>query len=329
MTPPTMPPAPSGFNHVVAFEVAKDTLQVCSLPGRRQCAVANTPAQLRRLLQREMKRNQSQGLGPMLVICEATGGYERHVLEAATALAIACHRAHGSAVRNYAGYRGRSAKTDAIDVDLLADFGRQTEDLRLYQPPRPEQQALRRLQGRRSELQDMLHAEKARLEHAGAERASLQRIIKALHTELQRIERQIDRLIEADDSFRHNAQLMQTVTGIGPVTAAVMLAYMPELGQLKRPTITALAGLAPFNRDTGKHSGPRHIQGGRRPVQNCLYMAAKTAIRYNQPLKDYANRLTAAGKPYKVVLTAVMRKLIVILNAIVRDQKPWKHAQSA
>lgn len=329
MTQPTMDPATSGFNHIVAFDVAKSSLEVCVLPGRKHHSIPNTPGQVRRLLRREMTRNRSQGVGPMLVICEATGGYERHVLDAATEHAIACHQAHGSAVRAYARYRRKWAKTDAIDVDLLADYGRQTEDLRLYQPPRPEQEALRRLEGRRKELQDMRHAEKRRLEHAGPERQSLKRVIKVLDKELERIEGEIAGLIEADDTFRQNAALMQTVTGIGPVTAAVMLAYLPELGQLKRGTVTALAGLAPFNDDTGKRSAPRHIKGGRKPIRNCLYMAAQSAIRFSPVFKHYAERLKADGKSYKVIVTAVMRKLVITLNAIIRDQEPWKHAKTA
>lgn len=329
MTQPTMNPACSGFNHIVAFEVAKSSLEVCVLPGRKHASISNMPGQVRRLLKRELKRNQSQNLGPMLVICEATGGYERHVLEVAAELGMACHRAHGSAVRGYAGYRRKRAKTDTIDADMLADYGYQTEDLHLHQPPRPEQEALRRLQGRRKELQDMLLAEIYRLEHAGAERASLKRMTRVLDKELERIEAEIARLIKTDDSFRRDAELMQTVIGIGPVTAASMLAYMPELGQVKRTTIAALAGLAPFNKDSGKKSAPRHIHGGRKSIRNCLYMAAKSAIRFNPVIKAYAENLTAQGKPYKMMLTAVMRKLLIILNAIIRDQEPWKHAKSA
>ncbi len=329
MTQPTMNPASSGFNHIVAFEVAKNSLEVCVLPGRKHCCISNAPGQVRRLLKREIKRNQNLNLGPMLVICEATGGYECHVLDVAVELGMACHRAHGSAVRGYARYRRKWAKTDAIDGDLLADYGYQTEDLHLYQPPRPEQEALRRLQGRRKELQGMLLAEKCRLEHAGAERPSLKRMIKVLDKELERIEAEIPTLIKADDIFRRNAELMQTVTGIGPVTAANMLAYMPELGQVKRATITALAGLAPFNKDSGNKSAPRHIHGGRRPIRNCLFMAAKSAIRFNPVIKEYADHLRAEGKSYKVIVTAVMRKLVIVLNAIIRDQEPWKHAKSA
>ena len=133
MTQPTMPATLSGFNHIVAFDVAKDSLEVCVLPRRKQYTIPNTPGQVRRLLKREIKHNQRLELGLMLVICEATGGYERHVLEAAVGVAVACHRAHGSAVRTYARYRRKWAKTDAIDVDLLADYGRQTEGL--YQRP--------------------------------------------------------------------------------------------------------------------------------------------------------------------------------------------------
>ncbi len=328
MTKSTMRLTPSGFNHIIAFDVAKSTLEVCILPGRKHRSIGNTPGQVRSLLKRELKRNQSCELGAMLVVCEATGGYERDVLKVTTELSIACHMAHGSSVRSYAQYRGKLAKTDAIDADILADYGRQTEDLRLYQPPRPEQETLRCLQERRKDLKDMLHAENMRLEHAGPVQASLKNIIRALNTELKEIEKRIAALIKSDTTMKRNADLMQTVVGIGPVTAAVMLAYMPELGQLKRGAVTALAGLAPFNNDTGKLSAPRHIQGGRQQVRNCLYMAAVTAIEHNKPLKQYAEELEKRGKCFKIVATAVLRKMVITLNAIIRDQEPWKHAQT-
>lgn len=156
----------SAFHHVIAFDVAKESLDVHSLPSGESLESHNTLASARRLLRREQSRNAKLGLGPLLVICEATGGYGGSVLEAARHFGLACHRAHGSTVRAYAKFRGRHAKSDPIDGRLIAEDGRDKEELRLYEPPRPEQIALRELVGRRTELQDMIQAEQCRREHA-------------------------------------------------------------------------------------------------------------------------------------------------------------------
>jgi len=167
-----MPAAAARFNHVIAFDVAKATLSLHILPSGETLCLQNDGAAVRRVLKREQKRNCKQGLGPMLVICEATGGYEDAVLKAACALGLDCHLAHGSSVRAYAKFRGRHAKSDPIDAVLIAEYGRDKPDLRLYQPPRPEEAALRALMGRRAELKDMIQAETCRLEHASQRRCA-------------------------------------------------------------------------------------------------------------------------------------------------------------
>ena len=327
----TMTPTPPNRKHIVAFEVSKATLVVQSSPRTRPTEISNRATAVRRLLEQEIARNARDELGAMLVICEATGGYERHVLEVATELGLACHKAHGSAVRNYARYRRKLAKNDTIDVGMLMDYASQTEDLHLYCPPRPEQESLRQLYARRKELQAMRHAEVCHLEHVTDKRVlkSLSRHIKQLDKEFVELEAEIAGLIETDETFRHNEELMRSVKGIGPVTAAVLLAYMPELGQIKRTRAAALAGVAPFDRDSCKTKGKRHIFGGRYEIRECLYMASLAAIQSNSVIRPFAHQLTARGKPSKVVITAVMRKLITILNAIIRDQEPWKYAKTA
>lgn len=179
------------FNHIVAFEVSKESLVVHALPSDKQRTIPNTRGNVRRLLQAELHSNARRQLGPMLVVVEATGGYERGVLDVALALGIPAHRAHGTRVRHFARYLGLAAKTDAIDARVLAAFGRQAQDLRLYRPPPPANAALKELQGRRSQLQDMMLAETNRLEHVRLPnvRRSLRRHIAALGLQLKAISR--------------------------------------------------------------------------------------------------------------------------------------------
>jgi transposase len=327
----TMSPTQDPFKHVVAFEVSKTSLVVHSLPADEQCVIANTQQAVRRLLRAEGKRNAKANLGPMLIVAEASGGYERCVLDAALDLGLACHRAHGSRVRFFARYLGLIAKTDRIDARVLAAYGLKTERLRLFEPLKPEEQALKELQGRRDEIQQMLIAENNRLEHArlACVVRSIKTHIAGLRKALDALEAEIAALIDANESLARKARLMRTVIGVGPVTAATLLANMPELGSLTKGEAARLAGLAPINRDSGKLSAPRHIVAGRSAVRRCLYMAALVALNRNPVLKAFASGLRARGKPFKVVITAVMRKLIVILNAIVRDGEPWTHARPA
>lgn len=317
------------FNHIVAFEVSKESLVVHALPSDKQLTIANTPAAVRRLLAAERRSNARQELGPMLVVVEATGGYERGVLDVAVALGIPAHRAHGTRVRHFARYLGLAAKTDAIDARVLAAFGRQAQDLRLYRPPPPASAALRELQGRRSELQDMMLAETNRLEHVRLPdvRKSLERHIAALKVQVKQIEAAIAALVRADALLRTKSALMRSVVGVGPVTAATLLAYLPDIGQMTRGQVARLAGLAPINADSGRQSAPRHIEPGRGAIKRCLYMAALTAMKANPVLAAFAARLRATGHPFKCVATAVMRKLVVILNAVLRDGQPWAGAR--
>jgi transposase len=331
MNEPIMPKAAARFNHVIAFDVAKASLSVHILPSGESLEAPNTLAGARRLLRREQKRNAKLGLGPLLVICEATGGYETAVLEAACELGLACHRAHGSGVRAYAEFRGQHAKSDPIDSRLIAEYGRDKKELRLYEPPRPGQAALRELMRRRAELQDMLEAEQCRLEHVTlkAVRRGLEKHLEMLRKELRVLEKEIEALTCQDEELNHRATLMQTLVGVGPITAFSLLAFLPELGFIPASTAVALAGLAPYDRDSGKERGPRRIFAGRRQVRTCLFMAARAAIQHHEVFRSFAKRLTEKGKPYKVVVTAVMRKLIVILSAMLKADEPWKYAKIA
>lgn len=320
-----MSPTQPEFNHVVAFEVSKHELVVHILPADTQEHIANTGAAVRRILRREHKRNCQQQLGSLLVVCEATGGYERTVLTEAAALELSTHRAHGSHTRMYARYRKR-AKTDPIDARLLAHYGRTTPGLPLHRPPSPEHETLRALRNRRDELLQMQRMELNRLEHAHDRKikASLARHCKLLKAEADALQAEIAALIEATPEFRHKASLMRSVKGVGPLTVAACLAYLPELGTLSKAEVAAIAGLAPHANDSGQHRGARHIGGGRKTVRTSLYMAALVARSCNPKLRAFANTLKARGKPNKVVLIAIMRKLVVILNAVLKSGLPAK-----
>jgi transposase len=322
---------PSLPEHVVAFEVSKHQLVIHTLPTDKQRSVPNTPAAARRALMAEARHNRRAGLGSLLVVCEATGGYEEHVLAAAASLGIETHQAHGTRVRHFAKYKGLKAKNDPIDARLIALYGLQTENLVRYQPPSAELKALRALQERRHDLIVMLQAERNRLEHVrnASVLKSLRASLRALSSTLTAIETEISELLARTDALARTAQLMRTVPGVGPVVASTLIAHMSELGTLPRGRPAALAGLAPYDDDSGQKKGRRRIQAGRSAVRRCLYMAALVAVRVCPHLRAYADRIKARGKPFKVAITAVMRKLIEIINAVLADRKPCRYAPQA
>jgi transposase len=327
----TMTPHSNIFNHVVAFEVSKTTLVVHCVPGDAQSTIANTPQAVRRLLKSEVKRNARLKIGPLLVVCEATGGYEQAVLDVSASLGLSAHKAHGSRVRSFARYLGLIAKTDTIDARLLAIYGLKTERLRLYVPPSPDERILKELKGRRDEVQAMIIAETNRIEHARCKTViqCLRAHVAGLQKMFKTLEAEIAGMIRSNTGFARKASLMRSVIGIGPVTAAAVLAYMPELGSLSKGQAARLAGLAPINKDSGRQSAPRHIQAGRAAVRKSLYMAALVAMKANPAMKSFAGNLQARGKNFKIAITAVMRKLIVILNAVLRDGKPCNQQRRA
>ena len=318
-----MNPNDQRFNHIVAFEVSKTHLVVHTLPADSQQIIPNTPIRVRRLLRAEQRISAKLGTGPVLVVCEATGGYERYVLSEAVALGLAIHRAHGSRTRLFARFNGKAAKTDAIDARLIARYGL-TPGLELYQPPSPEQAALRQLRLRRDELAQMLRMEANRSEHASLKRlqTSIQRHQAWLKGELQAIEAEIEALISKTPELQRKAGLMRSLKGVGPHTAAAILAYLPELGSISKAKAAAIAGLAPIANDSGQYTGSRRIAGGRADLRSSLYMAALVARQRNPTIRAFADNLKARGKPSKLVLVAVMRKLIVILNAIIASGQP-------
>lgn len=263
------------------------------------------------------------------VVVEATGGYERLLLAAAARAGIPAARMNPRQVRDFARATGRLAKTDALDAAVLAAFG-----ARLHPAPTPPadegQTALAAQVARRRQLKEMVVAERHRAGMAPpAVRAGIERHLQWLEQEVAAVEAELDQQVAADAGRRTRAALLQSVPGVGPTVARALLAGLPELGVLRGRQLAALVGVAPLNRDSGQLRGRRMVWGGRAPVRAALYMAALVGSRHNPVLRDYYRRLVNAGKAKKVALVACMRKLLVILNAIVRDGRPWDDARAA
>ena len=230
-------------------------------------------------------------------------------------------------VRHFAQALGKRAKTDPIDAAVIAHFAEATKAVARPLPD-VETQILSAFMARRRQLVEMLVAEKARESKAAGKRLrnSIRRIMATLEDELKRLDEDIGKSVRGSPLWRVREDLMTSIPGVGPTTARTLLAELPELGNLGRRQIAALAGLAPWTRQSGQWKGRSMIAGGRAPVRRVIFMAALVASRYNPHLKAFRDRLVAAGKPKIVAIIAVARKLLTILNAIVRDQKPWQPA---
>jgi transposase len=265
-------------------------------------------------------------LRPRLVVLEASGGYEGVVAAALAEAGLPVAIVNPRQVRKFAGAIGRLAKTDAIDAAVIAHFA---QAVRPAARPLPDDLATRlaELMARRRQLVVMIKQRLARA-HDRIAQSSFRAVLKRLEAERVRIDKAIDKLIEASPLWCAKQDLLKSVPGVGDVVARTLIAELPELGQVDRHQIAALAGIAPMNRDSGRYRGKRKIQGGRVEVRAPLYMACLVAIRHNPALKSFYRRLREAGKPARLALVAAMRKLLTILNAILRDQRPWAPAQN-
>jgi transposase len=305
----------------VGLDVAKDKLDVHLRPAAESFTLANDEAGIRDLVKR------LHAVSPVLIVLEATGGYEVPVAAALASAALPVVVVNPRQVRDFARATGQLAKTDALDAAVIARFAE------AVQPPvRPlateAAQALGELVARRRQLVDMLGAERNRqgqVRDRGVQR-HLTAHIRWLTKALARVEGELDDTIRSSPVWREKDQLLTSVPGVGDVTAHTLIADVPELGSLTRREIAALIGVAPVNRDSGTLRGRRRIAGGRPDVRRVLYMAALVAVRHNSVLAIFYARLTAAGRPKKVALIAATRKLLTILNAILRDQRPWQPA---
>jgi len=305
-------------NQYVGIDVAKATLDVAIGSDGELVQVENNEAGIARLLERLGE------VEPTLVVLEATGGYETVVAGAIVGRGIAVAVVNPRQVRDFAKATGVLAKTDRIDARVLARFA---EAVRPEPRPLPTAEAkeLEEYLSRRRQLVDMLTMEKNRQSIATTERMkkSLKKHIDWLEEALRRANDDIDKAIRNSPAWREQEDLLRSVPGIGPVSARTMLAELPELGRLNRKKIAALVGVAPLNRDSGTLQGSRTCWGGRASVRQVLYMAAVTAVRCNPVIRRTYAALRTRGKKHKVALVACMRKLLTILNAMVKTRKQW------
>lgn len=300
----------------VGIDVSKIALDVAVLPTGQQWQEANTPEGIDTLV------TSLQQLHP-LVVLEASGGQEVAVVAALAAAAVPVAVVNPRQVRDFARATGKLAKTDALDAQILALFA---ERVRPTPRPLPDAaaQALSALLARRRQVVAMLTTEKNRLGRAlPTVRPRLQAHIAWLKQELQDLDGELSYTLRASPLWREKEDLLRTVPGVGQVLSLTLLAELPELGTLDRHQIAALVGVAPLNRDSGTLRGKRSIWGGRAPVRAALYMATLVATRFNPVIRAFYQRLCAAGKPKKLALTASMRKLLVILNAMIKHRHPW------
>jgi transposase len=303
----------------VGIDVAKRKFDVAILPEGKALACTYDARGIGMLIE------QLGGRGACLIALEATGGLERRLaaelIDAGHDVAVVNPRQ----VRDFARGLGVLAKNDRVDARVLALFVQHVQP-RLLEKPTEKQQELAALVTRRRQLLTLQVAESNRLEGATAKLAakSIRHVLDLLRKELTKLDAEIARLIAADDDWRNRSELLRSVPGVGPATSATLVAELPELGRLNRQQIASLAGLAPFDRDSATSHRRRSIWGGRATVRSMLYMAALTARRCNPVIRAFADRLKNAGKRTKVILTACMRKLLVILNTMVRNHTAWR-----
>ncbi len=305
----------------IGVDVSKERLDVHVRPAGESFAVERNSEGVQALAERLAT------LKPTLVVMEATGGFETIVAAGLASSGLPLAVVNPRQIRSFAQALGLKAKTDALDAAAIARFAEAIKP-----EPRPiadgEAQALGELVARRRQLVETMTAERNRRRQLTRAKLikGVDRVLAVLQAELSALEEDIDDAVRGSPVWRETAELLTSVPGVGKGTARTLIAELPELGRLNRREIAALAGLAPYNRDSGRCRGKRAIAGGRTSVRSALYMAAWVACRFNPTLKVFADRLRAAGKTPKQAIIAAARKLLTILNAIVRSRQPWQNA---
>lgn len=307
-----------GYDKFVGIDVSKTNLDVFSASDRSSHRLENSTDGASRLLK------MLPTPGTALIVVEATGGYEREVVGALVADGHRVAVVNPRQVRDFARALNILAKTDRIDAAVLAEFAEKVRPIPRKKQGRNEE--LRELVARRRQLVEHRTAEKNRIAMGVTRlvRKSILGLIGAINKDIKAIDKGILECMKSDDDWRNRYEQLKSVPGIGDQTAATLVAELPELGNLTRQQVAALVGVAPFNRDSGQFKGRRMVWGGRKSVRNVLYMAALSAKRHNPVISAFAARLHAAGKPPKVVITACIRKLVVILNAMVKENQEWQ-----
>lgn len=302
----------------VGIDVSKNVLDFDYLPDGAPLQFANNERGIGELVA------ALQGKKIECIVLEATGGYEALAAYTLAAAKLPVVIVNPKRVRDFAKANGIFAKTDRIDAKVLALFGKViAPSVRVL--PSEEQRELEQFLDRRMQLVTMRAQEKARLSSAlKVARSDIESHIEWLDTRIKNFDDDLNKRLREDSIWKEKVALLESIPGVGKVTIFTMLARLPELGQLNRGQVSALVGVAPFNDDSGKRKGHRYIRGGREEVRNVLYMAALTAKRHNPAIRDFFAKLTHAGKPFKVAMTACMRKLLITANAILKGKEPWK-----
>jgi len=302
----------------VGIDVSKDRLDVAVLGEEHGWQVDNTQAGIANLVQ------PMQALQPELIVVEATGGYQRGVVEALFHAGLCVAVVNPARVRQFARACGLLAKTDKLDARVLAVFGQRVQPRR-YEGKSQAEKELSALLVRRKQLEEMLKAEQNRLRTiAPSLRGSVERMIAVLKEEKKRLDEQIHEAMKQQKAWQEQSEILRSAPGVGPVTTATLLAELPELGKMDRKKIAALVGVAPMSYDSGRKRGYRKTKGGRGEVRSVLYMATLVATRRNPVIRTQYQHLLKRGKEKKVALTACMRKFLTILNAMQRDQQPFR-----
>jgi transposase len=305
----------------VGIDVSKDRLDVAVRPSGETFVVERNARGLEVLVTRLRE------LSPHIIALEATGGFETVAAAALAGAGLPVVIVNPAQIRAFARAIGRHAKTDPIDADVIAHFAEATKP-QVRPLPDEATRVLADLVTRRRQIVEMIGAERQREKRITVPRLkkSIVRLLRALEKELASLDEDIDDAVRGSPAWREKEDLLASVPGIGPIIARTLIAELPELGQLGRKEIAALAGLAPFTRQSGQWRGKSFIAGGRTAVRAALFMGALVAKQHNPVLKAFFERLVAAGKPKMVALIAVARKLLTILNAIIRDNRPWQTA---
>ncbi len=308
----------------IGVDVSKARLDVAMWPMEEEWSTSQSPEDIDALARRIKKHK------PVLVVLEATGGLEMPLAAALSELNILLAIVNPRQARDFAKATGKLAKTDRIDARILARFA---QAVRPEARPIPDakRREIKAILSRRRQLVEMRTMEKNRLHATRVPkvRSSIEQIIASLTRQLNGINDDLDQAIKASEAWRVTDDLLKTVPGVGRVLASTLIIELPELGALNRKEIAALVGVAPLNRDSGIYRGKRRIWGGRATVRTALYMSALVATRHNPVIKEYYQRLLAKGKPQKVALTACMRKLLLILNVMIRDHTRWGQIPAA
>jgi len=302
----------------IGIDVSKAILDVYILSEKKHLTFENNVSGIKKLIKKV------QSISHVFIVMESTGGYEKLVAQTLVKENISVAIVNPRQIRDFAKALGKLAKTDRVDAEVIALFGEKMQPKENVMHDE-NQQKLAEYQTRRRQLIDMITMEKNRLDKASKEmKKSIQHIIKLLQKELAKINESLEKVIQCDDEYTRRNDLLQTINGVGSVVSAGIIADLPELGSLSAKEISALVGVAPLNRDSGTLRGKRTIWGGRASVRRTLYMATLVATRHNTKIKAFYDRLCTAGKLKKVAIIACMHKLLIMMNAMIKNDQPWR-----